>query len=482
VTGAELAALAPLLALGAGITLLLLALAVRRSHGLAVGLTVATLAAAGVAALGERAPQGVTALLVLDAYSRLVIALVAAAGVAVALLLRAYLASWEGQREEMYLLLLLAVLGAATLAASRHAASLLVGLETLSIALFGMIAYPRESRRPLEAAIKYLVLSTAAAATLFFGLALLYAATGALEFERLGEAIAFLAPGPEATLVAVGAAMAWVGFGFKLSLVPFHLWTPDVYEGAPAPVTAFLAAVSKGAVAALLLRYVDRFPAAAVPGLAFGLTAVAVATIVLGNLLALLQTNVKRLLAYSSIAHVGYLLVPFLLGGELAREAVLVYLVAYTVMTLGSFGAVTLVSTPLGEGDLDRLADYRGLFWRRPWLAAAFASTLLAQAGVPLTVGFLAKFYVLAAGAGAGAWLLVGAVALGSALGLYYYLRLAFALFARDAAAPAPLPARAPGVAAGGLVLAVLVAALFWLGTLPAGLLDWIAPAAAALR
>ncbi len=479
-SGAELAALGPVLVLGAGITVLLVALAIRRHHGAALGLTAVTLLATCLTALVDRGSQGVTPLLVLDAYSRVVIALLAAAGLAVCLLLQGYFEGFEDRREEMYLLLLLAVLAGATLAASRHVASLLLGLETLSIALFAMIAYPLRHKRPLEAGIKYLVLSTAAAATLLFGLALVYAATGTLEFEALGEAAAALRPGPDATLFVLGASLAWVGFGFKLSLVPFHLWTADVYEGAPAPVTAFLATVSKGAVAALLLRWVDAVPLAAVPGLTEVLTAIAVATILLGNLLALLQPNVKRLLAYSSIAHVGYLLVPFLVGGELAAEAVLLYLVAYTVMTLGSFGAVTLASSPFRGGDLDRLEDYRGLFWRRPFLAVVFASSLLAQAGLPLTLGFLAKFYVLAAGVGARAWLLAGAVALGSAIGLYYYLRLAAVQF-QQVAATAEAPPTGRTAAAGTAVLAVLLVLLFWLGTWPAGLMEWIAPAVAGL-
>ena len=185
--------------------------------------------------------------------------------------------------------------------------------------------------------------------------------------------------------------MIVAGFGFKLALVPFHLWTPDVYQGAPAPVTAFVATVSKGAMfgasAALFLRLdgTQHAPVFTV------FSILAIASMVAGNLLALLQDNVKRMLAYSSIAHLGYLLVAFLAAGQSGSEAITFYLVAYFVTTLGAFGVVTVLST--SAGDAERLEDYRGLFWRRPALAAVFTAMLFSLAGIPLTAGFVGKFY-----------------------------------------------------------------------------------------
>ena len=260
-----------------------------------------------------------------------------------------------------------------------------------------------------------------------------------------------------------------VGIGFKLAVVPFHMWVADVYEGAPAPVTAFIATVSKGAVFALLLRFF--LPAEMLRGNAPGvfLAAIAVASMVAGNLLALFQDNVKRLLAYSSIAHMGYLLVAFLAGGPLRVTAVVFYLIAYFISSLGAFGVVTVLSGP--ERDADRLEDYRGLFFRRPWLAGAFTAMLLSLAGIPLTVGFIGKFTILAAGVGDFLWILVGTFVVTSAIGLFYYLRVLVALYS-------PLPTAAgvaaPPMPAGVLALTILTALLLGLGIYPGPLLEAI--------
>ena len=196
-----------------------------------------------------------------------------------------------------------------------------------------------------------------------------------------------------------------MGIGFKLALVPFHMWTPDVYEGAPAPITAFVATVSKGAMFALLLRYFNQSGARNSTALLLVLTIVAIASMFAGNLLALLQNNVKRILAYSSIAHLGYLIVAFEAGGDMAGFAVAFYFVAYFATMLGAFGVVTMLSTP--GNDLGDLESYRGLFWRRPMIASVFTVMLLSLAGIPLTAGFVGKFYIVAAGASVSLWLLV---------------------------------------------------------------------------
>jgi NADH-quinone oxidoreductase subunit N len=224
-----------------------------------------------------------------------------------------------------------------------------------------------------------------------------------------------------------GLVLIMVGLGFKLGLVPFHLWIPDVYQGAPAPITAYVATVSKGAVFALLLRLMEHFDAFQLQkvGLLFG--ALAAASMIAGNVLALLQDNVKRLLAYSSIAHFGYLLVAFLAGGPLAAEAVTMYLVAYFITTLGAFGVVTVLSDSGGEAEsIDR---YRGLFWSHPGLSGTFMLMLLSLAGIPVTAGFIGKFYAVAAGVTAQLWTLVLLLVLNSVVGVYYYLRLIVAMF-----------------------------------------------------
>jgi NADH-quinone oxidoreductase subunit N len=267
-----------------------------------------------------------------------------------------------------------------------------------------------------------------------------------------------------------GFLFSLVGVGFKLGLVPFHLWIPDVYQGAPAPVTAYVATVSKGAVFAMLLRFVGDVHAFELGSLGLLFGWLAAASMVVGNFLALLQTNVKRLLAYSSIAHFGYLLVALLAGGALAAEAVTFYLVAYFVTTLGVFGIVTVVSTEARDADTPE--DYRGLFWSHPWLAGTFMVMLLSLAGIPLTAGFVGKFYAIAAGVDARLWLLVILLVLNSAISIYYYLRLILTMVEEPQPAYG-MPAWQPYGAGTGnrwtivLSLGFVTVLLLWLGVYP---------------
>jgi NADH-quinone oxidoreductase subunit N len=335
-----------------------------------------------------------------------------------------------------------------------------------------MIAYPRTDRRALEAGVKYLILAAASSAFLLFGMALVYAELGTMEFGRMAAVLTSRVNLDQRLLLA-GLAMMVTGIGFKLAVVPFHMWTPDVYEGAPAPVTAFVATASKGAMFALLLRYFIETGAYAYRPILLAFGAIAITSMIAGNLLALMQDNVKRILAYSSIAHLGYLLVAFLAGGAWAVEAAAFYLVAYFVTTLGAFGVVTVLSDR--RRDADALADYRGLFWSRPWLAVIFTAMLLSLAGIPLTAGFVGKFYVLAAGVGSALWTLVVVLVVGSAIGLYYYLRIVVVMFAPATPGPKETPALAPVFpVAGRVVLAVLTLLLAWFGVYPAPLMRLI--------
>ena len=280
--------------------------------------------------------------------------------------------------------MLLAVLGSAVIVASGHFASLFLGLEILSISLYALIAYSRLKAVGVEAGLKYLVLAATSAAFLVFGMALIYAALGTMELTR-PVAFVFGTPAEGRGLpVMIGLVMLLVGIGFKLAVVPFHLWTPDVYQGAPAPVTAFVATVSKGSLVGLILRFFGQVDIAALDSLFMVFSVIVVSSMIFGNILALLQNNLKRLLAYSSIAHMGYLLVAFLVGGSMGATAATFYLIAYVVMTLGAFGVITVLSVPQREAE--RIDDYKGLFWRRPWLGGTFTAMLLSLAGIPLTV------------------------------------------------------------------------------------------------
>lgn len=470
---ADLIALAPLIAIAASAVVVMLAAAFQRDPrvtlelallGLVVAFATLPMAASG-------GPRQVTPLLIVDNYALFYMGLVFTATFAIAILCHGYFGRRDDRRETVYILLLLAALGSAVLVASSHFASFLLGLELLSVALFALIAYPCKVERPLEAGIKYLVLAGFSSALLLFGMALVYAQTGTMNFAQIGT-MAAAAASAQAYLRG-GLALILVGVGFKLALVPFHLWTPDVYEGAPAPVAAFVATVSKGAVLALLLRYFIATAAYQLPSITLALSLIAIASILAGNLLALLQTNIKRILAYSSIAHMGYMLVAFLAAGALAVEAVGYYLCAYFVTMLGAFGVVTLLSEGNPNGDCDALADYRGLFWRKPWLAAVFTAMLLSLAGIPLTMGFVGKFYVVAAGVGASLWLLVLVLVIGSAIGLFYYLRI-IATMCETISEPVAGQAAAsvaPASAAAHWVLATLTLLLLWLGIYPAPLI-----------
>ncbi len=447
-----------LICLAAAAVVLMLAIGIRRRYGPAVLISLSGLAAAVVFLPAHTAKIAVriTPLLVFDGYGVVYIALFCAAGAATVLLSWGYFKNFPDEREEFYLLLLLAVLGASVLAVSDHFASLFLGLEILSVSLYGLIGYPRRTRAHVEAAVKYLVLAAVSSAFLLFGMALFYAGSGSMQ---IGQVTLLLAAGGGRWLFA-GSAMIVVAVGFKLAVVPFHLWTPDVYQGAPAPVAGFVATVSKGAVVALLLRLFP--PADLPPALVVAFALLAAASMIAGNLLALLQNNVKRLLAYSSIAHMGYLLVAFVSGGDLAAEAVTFYLATYFVTSLGAFGIVILLSD--SEKDAEDLEDYRGLFWRQPWLAGVLAVMMLSLAGLPLTAGFPGKFYLVAAGVAGARWALVVILVAASTIGLYYYLRVVAVLFARRE--ENPQPAAIPPLA-GRITVGVLTLLLVWLGVLP---------------
>ncbi len=482
-TTQHLIALLPLLVTCATVVVVMLAIAWKRSHSMTFVLSVIGLNAALLSLLPTIGvtPLQVTPLMQIDTFACYYMALVLIATLACVTLTHAYLGEAkvnDGQtkgyprnREEMYLLLLLSAAGGLVLVSTEHLAGLFIGLELLSVPTYGMIAYAYFNKRSLEAGIKYMVLSAAGSAFLLFGMALLYADAGSLSFAEIG---ASLAGASGSQLVQIGIGMMLIGLAFKLSMVPFHLWTPDVYEGAPAPVAAFLATASKVAVFAVLLRLYQLSPATAGGWLNDLLTVIAIASILFGNLLALVQNNLKRLLGYSSIAHFGYLLVALIASKGLAVEAIGVYMATYVLTSLGAFGVITLMSTPYNGRDADALYEYRGLFWRRPYLTAVLTVMMLSLAGIPLTAGFIGKFYVIAAGVQAQLWWLIGALILGSAIAVFYYLRVMVTLFLNE---PNLQRHDAPfnwGQRAGGIMLMLVAALAFILGVYPQPLLDLV--------
>ncbi|MGI9250780.1 MAG: NADH-quinone oxidoreductase subunit N [Pseudohongiellaceae bacterium] len=435
------------------------------------------------------ADNQITPLIFIDTFTQLFTALIALTACCVAIFSYSYLRELNDSREEYFLLLLIATIGAVVMVGSNHFVSMVLGLETLSISLYGMLAYPLHgnaktaeqlSAAALESAAKYLVLSAVASGFILFGMALSYALQGTLQFDDMettviscAETSFYVDAASAATsgITLMALLLISAGIAFKLSLVPFHIWTPDVYEGAPIPATAYLATVGKVAMFVVLMRYVRNTYALEFDSVLLVYSLIAAASILAGNLLALLQKNLKRILAYSSIAHIGYLLIALIAQGRvpapdgLGIEAVSFYLLAYTITTLGAFGVISVLSS--SERELVTVTDYRGLFWRRPWLAAIFTAMLLSLAGIPLTIGFIGKFYLFFAGVEASLWWLLLALVVGSGIGLYYYLRIVYQMLlpAEDATT---LPTRDNDSTAPYVVLILLVILLLGLGVYPA--------------
>jgi NADH-quinone oxidoreductase subunit N len=464
----DLIPLLPIIAPAAAAVAILLIMGIGRNHALAAALSLVALAA-GFAALCGMSPVAsmrVASLLTLDGYALFFAGLILAASFIVVLLSHGYMQRRERQPEEFYALLLIATAGAVVLAMSSHFVSFFLGLEALTVSLYTLIAYERQGRNGIEAGVKYLILAAVSAAFLLLGMALIYAEFGTMEFSKIAEAWSDHGRSP---LALAGLAMIVVGAGFKLALAPFHMWTPDVYQGAPAPATAFLATVSKAAVFAVLLRYFAAIGAAEAGSVRAVLTLTAILSMFTGNLLALLQASVKRILAYSSIAHSGYLLIALLATREYAPLAASCYLLAYVVTTLGAWGVVTALSNK--EGDADSLEEYRGLAWRRPWLSGALTAMLFSLAGIPLTAGFVGKFYLLTAGVAGRLWLLVILLVINSAIGLFYYVRIIVALYSQPRPGGAESPAAARTSPAASAALAALFLFLIWFGVYPAPLI-----------
>jgi NADH-quinone oxidoreductase subunit N len=405
--------------------------------------------------------------LTVDAMARFVDSYILVAVALVAIMADPYLARTKARFGEFYGLLLWAATGAMVMAKADHLLVVFIGLELLSIALYVLNAFHRESGLSLEAGWKYLVTGAVAAATLLFGVALLYGVTGSFSLRAVAPLAAdrALAGNP---LAIVALALLLAGLGFKLALAPFHAWAPDVYQGSPTPVTAFLSVVPKGAALVVLARLVYALaPAAITPKWTTLLAGVAVLSMVIGNLVAIAQRDLKRMIAYSGIAHMGYAVVGIVAFGFEGLTGTLVYLAAYTVMNIAAFAVVSAFSESEDEPHL--LTDLAGQGWERPWMAFALAVAMFSLAGIPPTAGFVAKFLVFRAAVNEHlVWLAVVGV-LASLVSVFYYVRVVFYLYMK------PLPKRAPRFTQPWpvrLVAVVCTIAIVVLGVAPAWLLD----------
>jgi NADH-quinone oxidoreductase subunit N len=507
VAGPEIdwAGLSPLVAVfGGALVVLLLGLVVSRAarETAVPALSIVTLVVAiglSVSQWGEREDL-IAGALRLDELTLVLTILFCIAGIATVLLSWRHLAPREAAHGEYHALLLTSIAGMIVLVAAQNLVSVFLGLELLSIPLYVLCATEMRRASSLEAGLKYLVVGSLGSATLLYGLAFLYGATGSTDFAQMATALSGEGDLVTDPLLLTGIALTIVGLAFKASVAPFHQWTPDVYEGAPTPVTAFMAVATKAAAFGVMLRLFDVALIEASVDWAAPLAVLAAVTIVVGNVGALGQSSLKRLLAYSSVAQAGYMLAGVVVANRLGLQATVFYIAVYLVMNLAAFAVIVAREreTPLG----DDIASLNGIGATRPLLAWPMTIAMLALAGFPATAGFIGKFYLIEATVeGDYTWLAVFIV-VGSMISLAYYLKVIAAMWmtpAADesdaAAARAPLAGgdqpvlaggseEATGLRAQGEVVAVAVvfgALTLILGVVPSPLFDVMRDVGAAL-
>ena len=411
----------------------------------------------------------------LDGFSVFISVIVIISAILMLLLSSEYLvARGIESRPEYVALVLMSAAGMLVMAGANDLIVVFVALEVLSIPLYVLAAYDRTRARSLEAGIKYFVLGAFSSAIFLYGVALVYGATGTTSLEGIQAFLATRVLVNEGTLIA-GMVLLLVGLAFKVAAVPFHMWTPDVYEGSPSPVTAFMASATKAAGFAALLRILYTALAQYSSDWRQLIFALALVTLLGGSIGALWQTDLKRLLAYSSIAHTGYILIGVQAGTTKGLQSSLVYLFVYAFMTIGAFAIVVALGA---TDDLHAISDLRAYGRRRPVVAALLAFFLLAQAGIPPTAGFIAKLGVFAAAAEAHSYALLIAGVVTSVIAAFFYLKVILTMYASEDEQEVPdeLETASPGPAIGMPVVAVLavcVVMTIWVGVLPTIIIDF---------
>ena len=387
-----------------------------------------------------------------------------------ALMLSAYLVRMNADGPELYALLLTSAIGALVMVSANELIVLFLGLETLSLSLYLLAASNRDREQSQEAGLKYFILGGFSSAFFLYGVALIFGSTGSTKISGIGEVLSgSISVANTDAMLLVGIGMLLVGLGFKVSAAPFHIWTPDVYEGAPTPVTAFMASAGKVAAFAALIRILVVGLEQRVDDWRPVVWALAILTVFAGSILAVVQTNVKRMLAYSSISHAGFILVGVEAAGHVGGDGIATsmnYLAIYTVLVMGSF-AIVLAMSGNTDGETN-LSDFKGLAKRRPALALAFTVLLFAQAGVPLTAGFVSKFAVIKSAVEADSYVLAIAAMVAAVIGAYLYLRIAVSMWLEEPASEDEITVD-PAVVA---VIAIAVIATLVIGFFPELLLQ----------
>jgi NADH-quinone oxidoreductase subunit N len=387
-----------------------------------------------------------------------------------ALMLSAYLVRMNADGPELYALLLTSAIGALVMVSANELIVLFLGLEILSLSLYLLAASNRDREQSQEAGLKYFILGGFSSAFFLYGVALIFGSTGSTKISGIGEVLSgSISVANTDAMLLVGIGMLLVGLGFKVSAAPFHIWTPDVYEGAPTPVTAFMASAGKVAAFAALIRILTVGLEQRVDDWRPVVWALAILTVFAGSILAVVQTNVKRMLAYSSISHAGFILVGVEAAGHVGGDGIATsmnYLAIYTVLVMGSF-AIVLAMSGNTDGETN-LSDFKGLAKRRPALALAFTVLLFAQAGVPLTAGFVSKFAVIKSSVEANSYVLAIAAMVAAVIGAYLYLRIAVSMWLEEPASEDEITVD-PAVV---VVIAIAVIATLVIGFFPELLLQ----------
>ncbi len=485
----QLGALAPMLCVGLGSLVVLLGevwltkrgvseARIGSSLAVVAGLSLALSLSAAVAAFAADGPVVFNInhpMLRLDAFSAFAIAIIALASLLVCALSVTYLAELQINHGEYYALIRLSAAGMMFLVAATDLMMLFMGLELMSIPIYVLAGFDRRKLDSNESALKYFLVGSFASALLLYGSALVYGTTGALQYSAIRVAFE-----PDNAIAITGLGLLIVGFAFKVSSVPFHQWTPDVYQGAPTSVTAYMAITVKVAAFMALLRLLlEAFGpfSGELTGLFWVLAAL---TVVVGNVMAVIQDNLKRLLAYSSIAHAGYILIGFVAGGEAGRTAILFYLFVYVFMNLGAF-AVIIALANRGR-DCEEMDDLAGLARSRPALAALLTLFVLSLAGIPGTAGFMGKFLIFSAAVQTGHVELAVLGVLASVVSIYYYLRIPVAMYMRE---PGDIHLRQTSSTLEIVVLGICAVAALYFGLFPNGglgvdfaVIDWARVAA----
>ena len=466
----ELMPLAPVMIVALTTIVVMILTAIKRNHNLIATASVVGLNLAAAYVLftmfgGAFKPANVMGMFMVDAFTLLYQVIILIAALACCTLSHAYIESYKDNREELYILMLSSVTGAMLMVASSHYASFFISLELMSIPVYGLLAYTHQRSKSLEAGVKYLVLSATASAMLLMGVAYIYAYTGSMSFYDNVQA---LMQNIQQPMVLLGLGLIVFAVAFKLSLAPFHKWTPDVYAGAPAPIATFLATVAKVAMIGLFVRYLLSSGVIGVEAIKTIIIVIAVMSILVGNLLAVKQVNLKRILAYSSIAHFGYLMLGLISASFLSLTSVNVYVVTYVLTTIGAFGAVALMSSPYNNAnEAETLADYRGLFWRRPILTATLTVMMLSLAGIPLTAGFIGKFMLVMTVVSEAHWFFAAMIVVGSGIGLYYYLRVMIVMYMTPPDSPRIDADKHWGQKVGGIMVLLAALAVLVIGLYP---------------